>query len=102
MFVRSAALKELVTLRACFLDLGVLNEATGVQVKVDVVEVMEVFAACRKSVMIIMMCQIFSFIFCYTHTCSQLMQCNALSWRTLYYNQRLIEPRKRREGMQQS
>ena len=45
MFVRSAALKELVTLRACLLALGVLSEATGVQVKVDVVEVMEVFDA---------------------------------------------------------
>ena len=48
MFVRSAALKELVTLRACLLDLGVLSEPTGVQVKVDVVDVMEVFDACMK------------------------------------------------------
>jgi hypothetical protein len=52
-FVRSAALKDPVTLRACLLDLGVLNEATGVHVRVDVVEVMEVFAACIKHVIII-------------------------------------------------
>ena len=48
--MRSAALKEPVTLRACLLDLGVLSDATGVKVKVDVVEVMEVFAACIKGV----------------------------------------------------
>lgn len=46
--MRSAALNEPVTLRACLLDLGVLSEATGVHVRVDVVDVMEVFAACIK------------------------------------------------------
>ena len=56
MFVRSAALKELVTLRACLLDLGVLREATGVHVRVDVVEVMEVLAACIKGAIIILKC----------------------------------------------
>lgn len=50
MFVRSAALKEPVTLRACLLDLGVLSEPTGVQIKVDVVDVMEVFAAYMKNI----------------------------------------------------
>lgn len=45
MFVRSAALKELITPRAGLLALGVLSEATGVKVSVDVVEVMEVFEA---------------------------------------------------------
>ena len=87
MFVRSAALKELVTLRACFLALGVLNEATGVQVKVDVVEVMEVFAACMKNIIIIMMCQIFSIII--SHTCTSVHALNAVQCivqlrRTLY------------------
>ena len=43
MFVRSATLEELITLKPCLLLFGVLNEATGVQVIVDVVEHMEVF-----------------------------------------------------------
>ena len=49
MFVRSAALKELITPRAGLLAFGVLREATGVKVRVDVVDVMDVFEACSMS-----------------------------------------------------
>ena len=43
--MRSAALKEVIRLRAGLLALGVLSEATGVKVRVEVVEVMEVLDA---------------------------------------------------------
>ena len=46
MFVRSAALKEDMIPRAGLFALGVLREATGVKVMVEVVEVMEVLEAC--------------------------------------------------------
>ena len=45
MFVRSAALKEVMTPRAGLVALGVLSEATVVKVRVDVVEVMDVLDA---------------------------------------------------------
>ena len=48
MLVRSAALKEVIIPRAGLLALGVLREATGVKVMVEVVEVMEVLEACEK------------------------------------------------------
>ena len=46
MFVRSAALKDDMIPRAGLLALGVLREATGVKVIVEVVEVIEVLEAC--------------------------------------------------------
>lgn len=45
MFVRSAAEKEAMTPSAGLLALGVLSEATGVKVRAEVVEVMDVFDA---------------------------------------------------------
>ena len=45
MLVRSAVLKEVIRLRAGLLALGILSEATGVKVRVEVVEVMEVLDA---------------------------------------------------------